>query len=858
MPRVMPIETRTWKNRFRKLLPQMGRFSPLLAAGLICSAPLAVGAIDAYVLIAFGALAWLGLVLHSSERAFYRRPTHTSWLGLPLVLGALWTLFSILPLPRALRMSMAPAQTERVEWVTALLREENQALLQPVWSLDPPESAMALMRLLAGLCLFIVLSARCKHRDVRHQVYRVFLVGAFALFVVALLHRLANLPLIWGVFKASSTPFYAPLVNTNHLARAFGAFSLLCIGRAFVVRSRVEAFWFAFAGVLCGAGVMLTLSRGGILVYFAVLIGLGAFLFWANRQEGDLTDGASSSSKWLQLVMAQMSLILVIGVGLYAAHEAILLELGTLGDERLESSKAFLYPLSLRLLSEYGALGVGNGAFGAVFPSLIEVGELTHFGTFSHAENIVVQTLTDHGYVVGGALLVFSFVVLGGLCLYAREKALLGPLAAVLFLVGGDLFDFALETPFGTWMVAGCLALAVAELPNHSRLDLRLRIRYLVLSTLVFGVVGIYASTLVLDNRLHLDAALAHLRGPERVQALEEALAKHPTDAHYAYRLAGEARLRKNAKATLEWANRALMLWPGHADAHIEAARALAALGHGEQSLLEYRLAWMAYPGRAGEILREVAARTDDVTLREKSLPPNDAGARARLCALLVSEQRLDEGQACYDEALQMERADLARYRRQALQLALRRKDLSTAKTQLHGLLGDAAPDGDLAPLAANVLALEGGLEAAFVQSGEWLKNAMQPRALWHWRLSTAMRLNRPVEAFEALARLRPLSKGTRDVDRLDRAEASLRARQGELGDALGLWRRISRRAPKDVGALLQQGRLELRLGFLEQATDTLARLNRMAPERADVVGFGEAISVARAKADGERLRGMQ
>ena len=81
MPPVMPIETRSWKNRFRKLLPQLGRISPLLAAGLICAAPLAVGAIDAHVLLFFAGAAWLALVFHSSERAFYRRPTHTSWLG---------------------------------------------------------------------------------------------------------------------------------------------------------------------------------------------------------------------------------------------------------------------------------------------------------------------------------------------------------------------------------------------------------------------------------------------------------------------------------------------------------------------------------------------------------------------------------------------------------------------------------------------------------------------------------------------------------------------------------------------------------------------------------------------------------
>src|SRR5690606_35749682 len=178
---------------------------------------------------------------HVTDRALKRRPVITSWLGLPLVVGLALTLFELTPLPVFLRELLNPAGTERVLFVTAALPDEARALVRAALSLDPPDTALAALRLQTALCVFVVVADRCRSRDGRRLAWFSLLALGVALALVSLGHWLLSLPEIYGVHPRYGGAFSSPFVNPNHGSRAFGAFSLLLVGRAFLARARVEA-----------------------------------------------------------------------------------------------------------------------------------------------------------------------------------------------------------------------------------------------------------------------------------------------------------------------------------------------------------------------------------------------------------------------------------------------------------------------------------------------------------------------------------------------------------------------------------------------------------------------------------------
>src|SRR5690606_1523610 len=130
----------------------VGHAALLLALASVGTAVLAFGGVHAPWVAAAAALAHLSLALHVTDRALKRRPVIASWLGLRLVVGLALTLFELTPLPVFLRELLNPAGTERVLFVTAALPDEARALVRAALSLDPPDTALAALRLQTALC----------------------------------------------------------------------------------------------------------------------------------------------------------------------------------------------------------------------------------------------------------------------------------------------------------------------------------------------------------------------------------------------------------------------------------------------------------------------------------------------------------------------------------------------------------------------------------------------------------------------------------------------------------------------------------------------------------------------------------
>jgi tetratricopeptide (TPR) repeat protein len=783
------------------------------AVGLSC---LLIGGVHASSHALLLSLVAVAALCDIAARVRRGRPLSVPVLALPVLVGILLTTVQLLPLPRDLRRLLSPDSVDRLDRLQPLLDTDVAATLRPVLAFDPPEAALALVRLLFALFVVVVVADRARHRDGRARLWRGVLAIAFLFGFIAVFSSAVGTS---RVFDIVGIP-----VNPNHRARVLGALGLLCLGRALTLRPRVEAAWFAVGGTLCTLLVPVTGSRGGVVALVAGALALG----FATRRHDD--GDTKSRSLRGSLVAGGVALVALAGGAWVVAGEDRLVGMAEETLAHPERLKLFLWEPSLRVGVSQPVLGVGNNGFGVGFPAVLGPGELDATLTYTHAENIILQTLADHG-LVGGFLVLFAvLVVTVTVVRRGTTPAELAAAPALVFLLLGDLVDFVLELPVGIGLCAVALGLLAGRLSAAQSPLFSLRPMAAVGALVGIVAVGGFAAFVgVAGWRAELDDALRNTPVAGRPAALQRALALHPSDATYATLLAVEARRRRQPAEALRWANRALVVWPAFREAHLEAARALAVSGRLPQAMLEYREAARALLDSAW--LREVASRTPDVLERRRALPqPETAAAVAALCELLVREKRPDEARVCFDDVVQ--RADAtAAQRRRALGLAFDAGDIGAATALLAQLVpAGVLPDGEDARLGARLRAAVDGDDAALELSSRWLAKARDPLPLLEWRLATLRAHDRSDEAATTLERMLPLVRSLKQRQGLELSLVEVLWKRGDWARALQQIEQTLARAPRDPALLAQKALLEIELGRDRAARTTLDRLRAAAP----------------------------
>lgn len=804
----------------------MASASLVLALLPVVLAPQLIGGVHPEVATGFAVVELVALALWWSSRASAGHTLRVSFLALPFVVGAVATLLQVLPLPQALLDVLQGEAAGLRRFVAEGLPEALRERVEPVTSLDPAETKAALLRLIGASALCVVVSDALRDQRRARLAWRVVLVGGALLFASATVHAVVNAPGAWGSFSRHGGIFFAPIVNPNHLSKVFGAFAFLALGRAFSAHSRVEALVAGAVFVACGAGVGLTLSRGGIVAFVLTLL-LWAGLLWRARRLEDDAPGVDSANR-LALPALALSAVLVVVVGVVVvADDAVIKELSTVSTELAPDnarSKLKVQPPALSLLHEHGLVGVGNNAFGVAFTSRSQRGHLIDDEVyFSHPENLLVGTLVEHGVVAGVALVLLGLVIAVRLARAARTRRAIAALPSIAMLVVGDTVDFALETTAGLAVMATAVAFASAALPPRRRLS---RAAAFAIVATAAVVVLATAPDAIRHGRFRLDRAIATAPLSQRTTTLHTAMAARPFDAVTAAQLAIDARERHQPKEALAWANRAINLWPTLTPAHLEAARALAAMGRLEQAMLSYREATGGRHRASGKALQEAFSRTRDVALRERALP-DTAVARAALCKRLEEERRLDEALICAH--VLAARADATElHRLEPLRLAARRDDTDThlgdLRRQVEALLARGTPDGLAAATVARALARLDGRDAALTATSTWT-GLRDPRALLEWRLAEQGLAGRLDDARATLALLRPLARSPAESDQHDRLEADLCARAGDHGQRVLVLQRLVARHPGDVELLATLGLAEHAAGKTGAAHQTLRRV---------------------------------
>jgi tetratricopeptide (TPR) repeat protein len=507
-------------------------------------------------------------------------------------------------------------------------------------SLDPSATWRELAKALAYALLFLAAVEVCRSRLSRRRLLATLAFTGAGVSLLGLVHQALGVTRLLGVlaYTHAQPPLVTPFGNPNHLAGFLGLSATVGLGLAVSSERRGRVALFGAAALLSGAGVLLSLSRAGILFFLLGQVLLGLWLM-RRRSEGRSTEYASSV--WSRGAAVGGLLCATLAVGGYVAWEKLAAEAATVDSvEELRRGKVDLWPMMAEAARAFPVLGMGRGAFEAAFPRYQTE---PNPNTLTHPENAVLQLAAEFGApgLVLLGLLVWGFARL--LRLKGLGRAELAVLAGVMALGLHNLFDFSLELP--ACAVAALVALATVARPEEREssaaptwtwrlsatrgLSLSMGLAGLALVALVPGRHTMGAAEEELAALVRARPPLAEVRA--RARSLID---RHPAD-YLLYSLVASAYAAGGKAASAEalaFVNRALYLRPMDAASHRIAARALLALGHRGQGFLEYRLAHES--GDTGVLVLEALDQAR--TLEElQALTPGSAAVVSELALSL-------------------------------------------------------------------------------------------------------------------------------------------------------------------------------------------------------------------------------
>ena len=757
------------------------------------------------------ALVALGLATHGAWReGTTPRLSPLAWV---LVASTALTALQLLPLPPSLLALLSP---HAAAWRAQTLVPLGLDAWRPL-SVDAPSTARFLALQVALLAAFVAAAHVGRGREGRRQLLTVLAGTGVVLAGTGVLHLLLGADSLFGLyaFEEAAPPLPTFFGNPNHLAGFLTVTSLCTAGIALSTRERPRALLWALGFVLQGAACALSLSRGG-LVFFAVSCALYALLLWGRREERPRT-------RWMPVAAG---LIAVMSVGAFVAWEGLAAEWSTVDSvEKLRGSKVSLWPMLAEAATEHPWAGVGRGAFALGFTS-----HQTQWPdvVFTHAENLPLHLAIEVGLLPAALLLLGAAFALWR-SVRGRELDTL-ELAAVAALGGAllhDLFDFALE--FAAPALAATLVLAVlARARSASAGAGRARVTKLIFAAapvlLVVGALALFAG-----RHHHEDAEAALAQNLRAAVPAEQWMAqarplldRHPHD-HLLYGLLAQAYSAgpgADPHNALAFANRALLLRPLDADAHLAAARALAKLGHRSQAMLEYRLAAQAHaPGALEEVAAQ--ARTDEELWQAAPRQPSDV---LLLAHALNGRGRKAEARALLDRA----RAELDATQAAApLWILSASWSLEDGDAQKSLTLADEAlklsSQSPPAPrVRAEAMARLGRRDEALTALREALRadvgNLDLALALVHHLLAEGDRR----QAREVLQRASPFVNTSAERVRLLQAEAQLHAQMGYRAKALDALKTASRLQPQNAQLHYERARLYEAVGRHAQALEAV------------------------------------
>lgn len=754
-----------------------------------------------WLLLGLGAIAVLTWTVGATRH-------HRRWSFHPALLlpagAVVLCLLQLIPLPPALLALVSSPAAELRDFSLVPLGHTGW---RPV-SLDVPATSRALARFIGlGALLFVALELS-RQEVVRWRLMAVQAVSGTLMAVVGLGHMLASAESLFGVHQFVATlSLITPFGNTNHLA-AYLAFSgTVALGLSLATRSRDVSIGWAVAALVCGVGVFLSYSRGGIVTFVGTWALVGASVLAARG------GGIRAVVPWV--VMGATLLF----ASLFAFEQLVARADTVSTVEKVRATKIDLWPMLWSGELHTWLLGMGAGAFELGFTRWQTMQPDV---TFTHPENIALQSVADWGLVFAVALLLWSLWLVRRM--WVRAWAMPLERTVLLALVGfllHDVFDFALELQAVGVSAAIGLGVVAGSVSESERFKVGWA------GPVIAGVVqalGVVALWFGLPTHLEAERALyqavVEQRSVDDIRALAiRSVGRHPADWVLYAEMAGDLSRRGDPRESLAWINRWLFLRQADPKARIAAAKALLRLGQPMQALGELRAAFELGDESQIDLALAVADRSkawDRLLIDRPGL----------LTTLWSRARTLQQAKAILDAVEVSAVGDEVRREAMVLRVqhAMRESDSAQALTAWEALPEDEREKPERQLLRADLFERAGRSDEAIALL-EKLATKTPADLTLALRLVDLYAAKGKVPAARAvLDRARPFFSGPQQRSTLYQREATLLMAEQRWGRALESLQTASRIEPTRADLHYRMAETFERMGSLHSAIDELRK----------------------------------
>ncbi|MFA4918150.1 MAG: O-antigen ligase family protein [Thermodesulfovibrionales bacterium] len=318
-------------------------------------------------------------------------------------------------------------------------------------SLYAYKTQVEFLRLLACSLCFTLFATGIKDARDLDRVLRTLAYFGFGLAVFSLLQTAAwNGKLYWFREITGSSPF-GPFVNRNHYAGLIGLLIPLSLGLAFTRKSRERQLLFGFMGLIMSVSLFLSLSRGGIISFFAGLALFTLLLSWNKL-------GVKKRRWWplAAFIFILFSYLLYLGIDPVIDR--------FYKTDISKEARFAVWAETLRVFKDFYLTGCGLGTFVYVFP-LYSPEAVTSI--YDHAHNDYLEFILEAG--ITGVVLLLTFLFFLFNCIFGGTREGYGGiirismLSAISTMAVHSIFDFNLHIPSNALMLSAILGMALAN-----------------------------------------------------------------------------------------------------------------------------------------------------------------------------------------------------------------------------------------------------------------------------------------------------------------------------------------------------------------------------------------------------------
>jgi O-antigen ligase len=361
-----------------------------------------------------------------------------------------YVLVQIVPLPGGLMRFLSP-ETYHLYSYYSFGNVRFMAI-----SLDRYKTVIELLKISALFTVFLISANRFRKSANLSLMMTFLVVAGFCLSVFALVQKASwNGKLFWFRELTPGGAPFGPFVNRNHFAGYIGMIIPLGMGLAFTSGTKEKRILFGFLSVMMAVALFFSLSRGGIVSFFA-----GVCLFSLLM----LRSRIQSKKAWLILLFLSVVACYVLYLGIdpiVARFYATDIK----SEERLT-----VWAASLAAFRDFWPTGSGLGTFVNVFPLYSPAGIKD---IYEHAHNDYIELILETGVI--GTVLLLTFT---SLLIYpfmrsgfeGRKGIFRIAVASSLFVMAvHSIFDFNLHILSNALLFSAVLGMAAA-LSDHDEL----------------------------------------------------------------------------------------------------------------------------------------------------------------------------------------------------------------------------------------------------------------------------------------------------------------------------------------------------------------------------------------------------